>query len=73
MILLLYYLLVVSPDQADRLLEVGFKDELEVIIDACPKDRQTMLFSVCPSSAATIVAPFRWPYYAKLCFKFSAV
>ena len=32
-------------DEADRLLEVGFQDELEVIVDACPKDRQTMLFS----------------------------
>ena len=32
-------------DEADRLLEVGFKDELEMIISACPRERQTMLFS----------------------------
>lgn len=32
-------------DEADRLLEVGFKDELEMIISACPRQRQTMLFS----------------------------
>jgi ATP-dependent RNA helicase DDX27 len=32
-------------DEADRLLEVGFKDELEMIIAACPRERQTMLFS----------------------------
>jgi len=32
-------------DEADRLLEVGFKDELELIISACPRERQTMLFS----------------------------
>lgn len=32
-------------DEADRLLELGFKDELEQIIEYCPKNRQTMLFS----------------------------
>ena len=32
-------------DEADRLLEVGFKDELDLIIAACPRERQTMLFS----------------------------
>eukprot|EP00041_Stephanoeca_diplocostata_P025562 m.671598 g.671598 ORF g.671598 m.671598 type:complete len:776 (+) comp22774_c0_seq3:184-2511(+) len=32
-------------DEADRLLEVGFKDELNSIIKACPRHRQTMLFS----------------------------
>lgn len=31
--------------KADRLLEVGFRDELNEIITACPRDRQTMLFS----------------------------
>eukprot|EP01080_Neovahlkampfia_damariscottae_P005830 gene5830-9653_t len=32
-------------DEADRLLELGFQDELEQIIEYCPKNRQTMLFS----------------------------
>jgi ATP-dependent RNA helicase DDX27 len=32
-------------DEADRMLEAGFNDELEEIIKACPRSRQTMLFS----------------------------
>ncbi|KAL7423237.1 nucleolar DEAD-box protein required for synthesis of 60S ribosomal subunit [Cryptotrichosporon argae] len=32
-------------DEADRMLEAGFNDELEEIIKACPRTRQTMLFS----------------------------
>ncbi|GAM18401.1 hypothetical protein SAMD00019534_015760 [Acytostelium subglobosum LB1] len=32
-------------DEADRLLDMGFKDELEKIVDSCPSARQTMLFS----------------------------
>lgn len=32
-------------DEADRMLETGFTDELEEIIKACPRSRQTMLFS----------------------------
>jgi ATP-dependent RNA helicase DDX27 len=32
-------------DEADKLLEMGFLEELEQIIDNCPKQRQTMLFS----------------------------
>ena len=32
-------------DEADRMLEAGFTDELEEIIKACPRSRQTMLFS----------------------------
>ncbi|KAG8845807.1 nucleolar DEAD-box protein required for synthesis of 60S ribosomal subunit [Tulasnella sp. 330] len=32
-------------DEADRMLSDGFADELKEIIDACPKSRQTMLFS----------------------------
>lgn len=32
-------------DEADRILEEGFKDELQEIIDSCPRSRQTMLFS----------------------------
>ncbi|CAG8553356.1 17702_t:CDS:10 [Rhizophagus irregularis] len=32
-------------DEADRMLEVGFADELNEIVKYCPKSRQTMLFS----------------------------
>ena len=32
-------------DEADRMLEVGFSEELNEIIRHCPKKRQTMLFS----------------------------
>jgi ATP-dependent RNA helicase DDX27 len=32
-------------DEADRLLDLGFQDEVTEIINACPVDRQTMLFS----------------------------
>ena len=32
-------------DEADRLLEVGFKEELDLIIRNCPTPRTTMLFS----------------------------
>ncbi|CAK7274822.1 ATP-dependent RNA helicase [Sporothrix epigloea] len=32
-------------DEADRILEVGFEDELRKIIQILPKERQTMLFS----------------------------
>lgn len=32
-------------DEADRMLDMGFADELDFIMDAIPKERQTMLFS----------------------------
>ena len=32
-------------DEADRLLESGFADELREIVTACPRGRQTLLFS----------------------------
>jgi ATP-dependent RNA helicase DDX18/HAS1 len=32
-------------DEADRILEVGFEEEMKQIIHILPKDRQTMLFS----------------------------
>ena len=32
-------------DEADRMLDMGFSDEIDVIIDALPRQRQTLLFS----------------------------
>ncbi|PWN46659.1 DEAD-domain-containing protein [Violaceomyces palustris] len=36
---------ILVMDEADRMLEDGFADELNEIIRSCPKGRQTMLFS----------------------------
>ena len=38
-------LLAFVMDEADRILEQGFEDDLRAIIRILPKDRQTMLFS----------------------------
>jgi ATP-dependent RNA helicase DeaD len=36
---------VVVLDEADEMLDMGFRDELEEILDATPADRRTLLFS----------------------------
>ncbi|OMJ25663.1 ATP-dependent RNA helicase DRS1 [Smittium culicis] len=36
---------ILIMDEADRMLEDGFKEELTEIVNYCPKKRQTMLFS----------------------------
>lgn len=38
-------LAVLILDEADRLLELGFDDEIRELVRLCPKHRQTMLFS----------------------------
>lgn len=38
-------LLVFCMDEADRILEIGFEDDLRSIVKMLPKERQTMLFS----------------------------
>lgn len=35
----------VANVKADRLLELGFQDEVAELVKACPKGRQTLLFS----------------------------
>lgn len=39
------HLLALVIDEADRILEVGFEEELRTIIKLLPKKRQTMFFS----------------------------
>ncbi len=36
---------VVVLDEADEMLDLGFREELEAILDAAPTDRRTLLFS----------------------------
>ncbi|MDI2090912.1 DEAD/DEAH box helicase [Commensalibacter oyaizuii] len=36
---------VIVLDEADEMLDLGFRDELEELLSACPKDRRTLLFS----------------------------
>lgn len=39
-------------DEADRILEQGFEEEMHQIIKLLPKDRQTMLFSATQTKKA---------------------
>ena len=41
-------------DEADRILEVGFEEEMRQIIALLPKDRQTMLFSATQTSKVAL-------------------
>lgn len=43
-------------DEADRLLEMGFIDEVKEIVSLCPKSRQTMMFSATMSDQVSELA-----------------
>ncbi|ORM39961.1 ATP-dependent RNA helicase DRS1 [Babesia sp. Xinjiang] len=48
---------IVVLDEADRLLDLGFKDELAQILKLCNKERQTMLFSATLTEATKDIVP----------------
>ncbi|GBG28354.1 ATP-dependent RNA helicase DRS1 [Hondaea fermentalgiana] len=43
-------------DEADRLLELGFHDEVMQLVDFCPKNRQTLLFSATMTTSVNELA-----------------
>lgn len=42
-------------DEADRILEQGFEEEMHQIIKLLPKERQTMLFSATQTKKVTYI------------------
>jgi ATP-independent RNA helicase DbpA len=46
-------------DEADRMLDMGFVDDMVAVARACPKNRQTLLFSATyPPEIAAVSGPF---------------
>ncbi len=43
-------------DEADRMLDMGFRDSIDTIVEACPAKRQNLLFSATYSDAVRSVA-----------------
>jgi ATP-dependent RNA helicase DeaD len=47
-------------DEADEMLDLGFRDDLEFILDAAPSSRRTLMFSATvPSSIATLARRYQ--------------
>ncbi|MDX9861997.1 MAG: DEAD/DEAH box helicase [Rhodospirillales bacterium] len=47
---------VVILDEADEMLDLGFRDDLEYILDAAPAERRTLMFSATVPHAITTLA-----------------
>ena len=43
---------ILTLDEADEMLDMGFRDDIETILESIPDDRQTLMFS------ATMAAPY---------------
>jgi len=50
---------IITLDEADRMLDIGFLPEIKRILQAVPKNRQTMLFSATmPNSISALASEF---------------
>ncbi len=52
----LQYVKTLVLDEADRMLDMGFKEDVEKIINQCPEKRQTLLYSATISSDIVMIA-----------------
>jgi len=52
----LEFVKTLALDEADRMFDMGFKDDVEKIISQCPKKRQTLLFSATISPDIVMLA-----------------
>ncbi|MCX7359775.1 MAG: DEAD/DEAH box helicase [Alphaproteobacteria bacterium] len=58
--LVLNSLKAVVLDEADEMLNLGFREELETILDTAPADRRTLMFSATmPRSIATLAGKYQ--------------
>ena len=47
-------------DEADEMLDLGFREELELILDAAPEDRRTLMFSATvPKTISTLAKRYQ--------------
>lgn len=55
-------------DEADRILEIGFEEEMRQIVKVLPKERQTMFFSATQTNKVGLsLTSSAWQLWWKLC------